>query len=706
MSLIAFDTETTGTDLYHGARPFFLTFCVDNTEPIFYEWPVNPLTRKPEIPKSDVKEIRDILDSADELVAHHAKFDIGMLYAIGVYPWGKWPWHKTHDTLPAGHLLASNLPHNLTDMAMMYLGADIEPFEKLLQVATQAARRLCRNHLPKWRIAREGMEDMPSYKGSKSTKKKTSDPQWKYDTWLLKTLWDAKKAPFHPEYADLLGKYSNTDSWTTYRLWLNVRERMERRGLMRIYQTRMKLYPIIHDMEIRGITFNGLRTQELKSQYRTTVKRCKETCYTTSNGKIGDDKNPLPVSGVSGAMKDVIFNHFSLDNVRKTPKGGDSMDKLAVERWMLMMETENPPPAYRFLDALQRYRKRQTALGFIEAYERYQLPMRQRQGPGWSDPLPGWYVLHSSLNPTGTDTLRFTSANPNSQQVSKQIIWEEGQEGNSARYMFGPGPGREWWSLDYENIELRLPAYRAGETDMIALFEHPDAPPFYGSNHALIASILHPKEFWACGDGKKFKEKYKDTLYQWVKNGNFCVQYGGGQTTADRTYHIPGAYVLIKKKFAKMEALNQACIAHARRHGYVETFPDKTVDPVHGYPLTCTRTEFGKVLTTVPLNYVIQGTAMWCTCKAMLRCHEYLDELNQEDPRGWFMAMQVHDEIVFDFPAGGRKNLPKIRRLQMLMSQSGEDIGVPLRVSASWHPDNWGHDTDYHLKEVLAENAV
>jgi hypothetical protein len=143
----------------------------------------------------------------------------------------------------------------------------------------------------------------------------------------------------------------------------------------------------------------------------------------------------------------------------------------------------------------------------------------------------------------------------------------------------------------------------------------------------------------------------------------------------------------------------------ATKNGYVETIPDKTVDPTRGYPILCSRTEYGRVLPTVPLNYHTQSTAMYWMSKAMVRCQEELDEWNKDgyDAR---MVMQIHDELVFDLPkrrepwvdAENEKkpgahfrtsNLWRIRTLQKLMSKGGDDIGVPTPVAAEYHASNW-----------------
>src|SRR6187455_1410176 len=125
--MISLDTETTGVDLRHGARPFFVTTCDEAGEVTYWEWDVDPLTRQPDVPLEDQMEITKILKGADSIILQNPKFDKAALDSIGIT---EWDWGKVHDTLLAGHLLASNRPHNLTDMAMQYLGADIEPYEK------------------------------------------------------------------------------------------------------------------------------------------------------------------------------------------------------------------------------------------------------------------------------------------------------------------------------------------------------------------------------------------------------------------------------------------------------------------------------------------------------------------------------------------------------------------------------------------------
>jgi DNA polymerase I-like protein with 3'-5' exonuclease and polymerase domains len=239
------------------------------------------------------------------------------------------------------------------------------------------------------------------------------------------------------------------------------------------------------------------------------------------------------------------------------------------------------------------------------------------------------------------------------------------------------------------------------------LFEKPNDPPYFGSYHLLNASIIWPDEFWPVAEIEgKFKELYKATLYQWTKNFGFAKQYNCGKATGDRAAHKVGAFDLVSNALPNIARLNREQINHANKYGYVETIPDKTVDPKRGYPMMCTRTERGKVLETVPLSYHVQGTAGYCRQKAVIRCDQQLQEWNEKEQKkpgeGYYIVLTVHDELVFDFPVGGVRNLLRIKVIQKLMEESGNDIGIPLRVSTSYHPVSWGKEENVETYKPLA----
>lgn len=684
---ISLDTETTGKDLRHGCQPFFVTSCNEAGEISYWEWDVNPLTRKPIIPESDLAEIRLKLCFGVDTVFQNPKFDFHALETIQITP----SWDRVWDTLLAGHLLASNQPHDLTTMALIYLGINIKPYEDALKEACNAARRLARSKYPSWRIAKEGLPEIPSCKPESSDKAEDGTPRstpWANDMWLPRAIAKQEKYPEDHPWWTVLRDYSNADSEVTLKLFAVMEEELKLRGLWEIYLERLKVLPVAYKIERRGVTTSRTRLMELREKYTVGSKESEAICLNIASSY--DYKLEFPKAGLNNSLRGFVLHQEEMEeqpglgliSPKVTATGNPSMDKFVIEEWVGSYpdwdgSLSKKSKAHLFIKNLSMKRSQDTANGYMKSYEKF-----------WVGDSEDWATMFPSLNPTGTDTLRWTSQGPNEQQISKK-------EGYNLRYCFGPGPEREWWSCDAQNIERRIPAYEAGEEAIIELLEQPDKPPYYGSEHAMVAHLLFSKEFEACGDGKAFKKKYAATRYQWTKNGNFAIQYGCQKAKADATYHVDGAFELLKQRFHKQEALNQYWIDFANKHGYVETMPDKSINATRGYPLLCSRSKYGKVLPTVPLNYHIQGTACWWMCRAMVRVQEFFDDLNKKNPKKqYYMVMQVHDELVFDFPKGTgtepwKTNYAIIQEVKRLMAMGGQDIGIPTPVSCEYHEHNW-----------------
>lgn len=661
LSTISLDTETTGLDLNHSCRPFMVTMGSEGGSRSWFEWDVDPETRQPIIPEEDVEHLREVIRSSDEIVMHNAKFDVQVLGTIGL----EVPWDKVRDTLTASHLLASNQPHDLTSLVLHYLGHDIEPLEKSLKEACMAARRHAKSRYPGWKVAVANDPETPSNpKGS-----------WHSEMWLPRTVARTEKRPESDPWWSVTTDYALADSDWTLPLWRILRKQIEARGLWKIYEERMRVLHVAHRMERRGVTVSSARAGELRTKFQADVERASGECLRIANERGVD--LVLPKSGSNGSLSGFVFGELGLPPVKYGEKSGaPSLDQETLDRWD--HELAEGSESSKFVRALKDRRKGSTVLQYLDGYARFWVP---KDGNGTM-------VLFPRLNPTGTGTLRFSSSNPNEQNIGRQ-------EGFNIRYAFGPAPGREWWSFDYENIELRIPSFKSGEEAAIAVFERPNDPPYYGSYHLLVASVLHPREFEQ--HGKAFKTEFESTLYRWIKFGNFAIIYGAQEETADRAYRVRGAYKTIQSRFPRIAELSRKQAALANRTGCIETVPDSKVDPDKGYPLMCARTAQGRVSPTVPLNYYVQGTAMWLTARAMVEVQDYLDGLNRRilerlrERLGGFIVMQIHDELVVDLPARGREgNLPIAREVARIMEECGKGIGVPTPVSATYHPVHWG----------------
>lgn len=775
---IAFDTETTGLDLYHDARPFFVTMCIDDStkedwEVRHWEWNVDPKTRIPHIPVEDVYEIRELINCADTLVGQNLKFDITALEAIGVYVGrrdikpikgvkDRFPWHKVEDTLIAGHMLYSARKHDLTSMVKQYLNddldhpCDIEPLEITLREHCEKARRETRKKAfqevyGEWKIATKGQAGMPSAKGK----------CWKYDTWLpLAMALECEYPPDHPYYT-VLEEYANADSEHTLALWYRMKEKILQRKLWKIYRSRMEVYPVGQRMERASVTGSITRARTHKSQFEEWRAIHIEKCT-----DIADEygiRLKLPNSGTTKQLSSFVFDTLNCPVITRSAKTGEAgLDKDVLEH---LQKTAQPGHQLDFLTALQNKRKCDTAISYLDGYEKFWIPtetyhvQENKTGSGAEEESQGgtrrttssssrgkgvqkgeegrgeahrggqsgmssdgrtvreelYFRMHPFLNMTGTVQLRWSSSNPNEQNISKQ-------EGYNLRWTFGPGPDREWWSLDYENLELKIPTFESNETALMEVFLRPKDPPYFGSYHLAIFDVLHPEEFKE--HGKAVKEVFESTFYQWIKNGNFAMIYGCGRRKADATFKVEGAYEKLRYHFPNIAKLSDRQIAEARKYGYVQTIPDKTVDPERGFPIMASRTDDGGVLPTTPLNYHVSGTACQCTAKAMVRSEACLEEW--ERSAVWrrrydrptipaHMKMQVHDELVFDFPKSKthpkkdlekekenkgpipfddyKSNLGFVRVLQKEMEKSGDDISIPLTVGVEYNEHNWSEVT-------------
>lgn len=713
--MISLDCETTGADLRHGAKPFIVTTCNEEGEVTFFEWDVDPYTREPNVPLEDMLEIEKLI-MEDRVVLQNCKFDIAAIGAIEGMECqcglpSQWPWEFTDDTLIAAHLLASNQQKDLTTLALVYLDINIQPYEDAVREAVVEARRIAKKLGGKttmdlfsgvstggeWMIAKKGLPCMPSAK----------ETVWRFDYWLPRAV--AKElnyAPDHPWWT-VTSEYANTDSLVTAKLWPVMREKLHDGGLMPLYREKIKNLSVLFEMERRGTSVIEKERVAMRSEYVSEIAERNERCVQIA--KKYKYNLELPKAGNNKSLTAFAFGpqYLNLPVVKRTDSGAPSLDKDVIEEYKSRLEGVQ----HDFIINLSGARKRTKSVEYLDVYGLFGVPTPD-----------GMIIIHPSANSTGTDTTRLSMSLPNLQQVSKQESLCErchgdgcetcdfsGEDMHSIRKVFGPAPGRELWSMDAKNIELRIPAYESGQKELIELFERPNDPPFYGSQHMLNMSIVYP-DIWEAEMktvgfekvGPHCKKKYASTQYHWVKCGGLAMQYQCGEARADATFRRKGGYAKLKAFLSKLKDHNDKHVAFANKHGYVETIPDSSLDMTRGYPLLCSRGDFGRVKPTTPLNYRTQGTAGWWMVRAMNRCRDQLREWHKEDRKfDGYIMLTVHDELVFNFPKGKgvepwKTNMPKIRKLKSLMEQGGRDVGVPTPVSIEYHAKNWGEGKTFN----------
>lgn len=220
MDALAIDTETTGVDLRHGAKPFIVTMADYRTEEVsWWEWEVDPLTRTPVYPPEDIEEIQEIIRTAPKIVFQNAKFDVAALNRLPGFSLS-WPWEKTEELLYMAHILSTEEPHNLETLALKYLRVDLARFENDIRESVKEARRIAKRDYPEWRIAETGLPEMPSARGE----------LWKNDMWLPAALAREKNYPEDHPWRLQAVEYANGDSSATAALFPVMLERLRHAG--------------------------------------------------------------------------------------------------------------------------------------------------------------------------------------------------------------------------------------------------------------------------------------------------------------------------------------------------------------------------------------------------------------------------------------------------------------------------------------------
>ena len=370
----------------------------DDDGATWWEWDVDPLTREVRVDENDLNEIQERINDADELILQNTKFDFAMLRET-YRDYGRelvWPWEKVRDTLYASHLLSSVSRHDLTATVLQYLGVNLQPFEDDVQKIVQACRQHCKgvgqvgDGLPDWTLAVKGLPCMPSAR----------DKVWKLDMWLPRALAKLEERDESDGYWTICSEYANSDSLATLTLWKCLKKIIQDRKLEKIYEDRLQLLPVIPTMEQWGITVSENNLNHIRKQYAEEAENAAGRCCRVA-ARSGFKDLELPKSGVNNSLRSLLWGlndevpMLPVPVVSKSKKtGAPSLDKSALEKYEDILPPRSPQAM--FLRNLRAKRKRDTAVNYMDGYKRFWLPTND----------DGYYLLHPSFNPTGTNTLR------------------------------------------------------------------------------------------------------------------------------------------------------------------------------------------------------------------------------------------------------------------------------------------------------------
>ena len=257
--------------------------------------------------------------------------------------------------------------------------------------------------------------------------------------------------------------------------------------------------------------------------------------------------------------------------------------------------------------------------------------------------------VHTSYSMASASTGRLASTNPNLQNIPIRT-----SDGRRIREAFIARDGYKLISADYSQIELRLMAHAANETEMIKAFnENEDI-------HSQTASKVFGIPI----------EDLDPEIRRSAKAINFGIIYGISSFGLSKQLSCSQSEAknFIESyfdQFPKIKIYMDAMIENAKMKGYVETFFGRRI-PIKG--INSKNFQERSFAERQSINAPIQGSAADIIKRAMIKIHNVFQEKNIESK----MLLQVHDELVFECPKD------EINTVSNLIKKEMEQANLPL----------------------------
>jgi len=418
-----------------------------------------------------------------------------------------------------------------------------------------------------------------------------------------------------------------------HRLAKTLREEVDAQSERRVYEEiDLPLVRILLGMEKAGVRIDARTLSTMSDELAKKMQRIGEEIYTLA-GQRFNINSPKQLG-------DVLFNRMGLPRPLKYGKGKvistaqDVLEELAEHNDVPRLVLE-----FRQLAKLKS---------------------------NYSDSLPlladGEGRVHTTFNQVGTATGRLSSTNPNLQNIP--IRTELGRE---IRAAFIAAPGCVLLSADYSQIELRLLAHFSADPLLVRAYQT-------GQDiHTLTAAEVF---------GVPAETMSKETRNR-AKAVNFGIVYGispfglAAQLGIDQ--HEARLYIeTYFERYSGVRAYIDRMLEETRREQKVRTIFGR-VRPIPDIQ-SRNANQRGFAERTA-INTPLQGTAADLIKLAMIR----IDRRLVKEKLKTRMTLQVHDELVFDVPAG---EVEPVRALVQHEMEHVVELSVPLvadvGVGANW----------------------
>ena len=444
-----------------------------------------------------------------------------------------------------------------------------------------------------------------------------------------------------------VGAYAEHDAAITLRLWNELRKEITKEECSGIFELETRLTPLLLDMKTEGVRVDLKKAEQVKKELAALEKSLVEEIVKETGVTI----EPWVATSVAK-----VFDAMGLAYSRTEKSRAPAFTKQFL--------ANHSHPIAKKIIKIREVNKANTT--FIDTILEHSHNGR----------------IHCDFHPLrsdggGTVTGRFSSSNPNLQQIPARDPYIK----NLIRGLFIPEEGSKWGSFDYASQEPRwLVHYCATLTgfdrhpqidDVVALYHKGEA-----DFHQIVADIA----------GIPRKQ---------AKTVNLGLMYGMGKGKLANILDlsVEEATALLEKyndKVPFLKSISEKTTRKAADSGIIRTwlgrkcrfnmYEPKSYKYNKAMPMKEAINEYGskgsirRAFTYKALNRLIQGSSADQTKKAMVDCYD----------AGLTPMLTVHDELCFNI-----ENDKQVEQIKEIMSNCIPELRIPFEVDAEMG-SNWG----------------
>ena len=457
---------------------------------------------------------------------------------------------------------------------------------------------------------------------------------------------DAKSGMWQlpPRY---VGKYAEQDALITLKLWENLRKKITQQECTSIFELETDLLPVLFEMKTKGVRVDVEKAHQTKKD----LTKIEKSLIDEIVKETGVTVEPWVATSVAK-----VFDAVGLPYSRTEKSGAPMFTKQFL--------ANNTHPIAQKIIKIREINKANTT--FVDTILEH-----SHNGRIHCD----FHSLRSDGG--GTVTGRFSSSNPNLQQIPAR----DPEIKKLIRGLFIPEEGHKWGSFDYASQEPRwLVHYCATLTGVDRHPQIDDVVKMYHEGNADFHQMV--------ADMANIPRKQAKTV-------NLGIMYGMGKGKLANVMdiEIEEAERLLQtynEKVPFLKSLSEKAMTRAKDHGVIRTWLGRKCrfdmyEPVsfgfnRALPMEQAIKEYGskgrirRAYTYKALNRLIQGSSADQTKRAMVECYK----------EGLCPTLTVHDELCFNIESQAQAD-----KIVEIMTTCVPDLKIPFEVDTALC-DNWG----------------